>query len=630
MLAAYILESNWGTSRLAQRNHNYFGITGTGTAGYTQGSHKWAKYYTKAESFMAFGRLVGTSKTYAKARRYLSDRTRFIKEYTRTYAPASDGNVNYAGKMINLINRYKLTQYDSGGVSYFGSTESNVRDLISYASDEVGHRGGSKYGAGGAAWCQYFASWCGKQAGVAGTATPVTGSTSVGMQWFKDRGRFRTRDSGYVPQRNDFVYYKTGASHVGIVEYWDGSALHTIEGNYSKKVTRRTVPPSKSPGWNNITGYGLVHDYIANADGSGSGATDGESSKEITTVTVLEDTSTRGVWENGWIGHPAYITEGAELTIAGDRFYNPAVKEDIQLEQSRKGSPSKLTFTVLKDSQLSFAEGNPVTLRWNGNPVFAGYVFEKTRTDNDSIKVTAYDQLRYLKSKDTYAYSGITATDLLKQIANDYQLKCGAIEDTVYHLPQTIKEDTLMDIIANALDDTVLNTGRLYVLWDDFGKIRLTDIQNLTTNYYIDDETAEKFSYTSTIDKDVYTKVKIAYDDKNVGTRLVYTYNNTQGQTDWGVLPYYEKISSAETEAAINAKAAILLNYYGKKKRSLTISGCMGNTSIHGGSSVVVRLNVGDLIISNRMVCESVTHHFKNNRYTMDLKLAGIRGEFQA
>ena len=50
-----------------------------------------------------------------------------------------------------------------------------------------------------------------------------------------------------------------------------------------------------------------------------------------------------------------------ELTIQhGDTLYYPVVEDEIQLEQERSGSPSKLTFTVIKDQTLDFSEGDPV------------------------------------------------------------------------------------------------------------------------------------------------------------------------------------------------------------------------------------------------------------------------------
>ena len=41
-----------------------------------------------------------------------------------------------------------------------------------------------------------------------------------------------------------------------------------------------------------------------------------------------------------------------------------------------------------------------------------------------------------------------------------------------------------------------------------------------------------------------------------------------------------------------------------------------------------MRLNLGDMQVNNVMLVEQVTHHFNDGIHTMDLKLSGIRGEF--
>ena len=90
---------------------------------------------------------------------------------------------------------------------------------------------------------------------------------------------------------------------------------------------------------------------------------------------------------------------------------------------------------MVKDDTLNFHEGNPVSFRFNGANVFYGYVFKKSRSDNRLIKVTAYDQLRYFKNKDTISYTNKTYADVLKMLAADYGLKVGTVADTKYKIP---------------------------------------------------------------------------------------------------------------------------------------------------------------------------------------------------
>ena len=43
----------------------------------------------------------------------------------------------------------------------------------------------------------------------------------------------------------------------------------------------------------------------------------------------------------------------------------------------------------------------------------------------------------------------------------------------------------------------------------------------------VDNETAENYNYTTTIDSDTYNKIKLAYDNDDTGTREVYIAQET-------------------------------------------------------------------------------------------------------
>ena len=81
----------------------------------------------------------------------------------------------------------------------------------------------------------------------------------------------------------------------------------------------------------------------------------------------------------------------------------PPVVENVSIEWERQGQPGKLIAEVVKTPGLSFQEGDPCRFSVDGTPVFYGFVFEKSRkgSTDDIIQITVYDQLYYLKNKDT-------------------------------------------------------------------------------------------------------------------------------------------------------------------------------------------------------------------------------------
>lgn len=316
-----------------------------------------------------------------------------------------------------------------------------------------------------------------------------------------------------------------------------------------------------------------------------------------------------------------------ELLIQNDnKVYVPLVEEDIIWDTERAGTPGQLTFHVLKDDDLNFTEGNPVRVRIDGKNVFYGFVFIKKRDKENLIKVTAYDQLRYLKNKDTYVYTNRTANEFVRLLASDFGMRTGTLENTRFKIASRVEDNvSLFDMIQNALDLTLQNTKRLYVLYDDFGKLSLKSIDSMRLNTLIDEETGANFSYTSSIDSETYNRVKLIYENEESGKRDVYISQDSRNINSWGVLQHFDTLKEGENG---KAKADALLSLYNKKTRNLTIENAIGDIRVRAGSMVIVRLNLGDVKVNNLMLVEKCKHKFKNDEHFMDLTLRG--GEFVA
>lgn len=311
-----------------------------------------------------------------------------------------------------------------------------------------------------------------------------------------------------------------------------------------------------------------------------------------------------------------------ELTIGnGSDLYQPVVEGNITWETERVGVPGKLTFKVVNDGKISFQEGDCVQLKVDGTGIFRGYVFSKKRNKDQVITVTAYDQLRYLKNKDSYHYT-LTASDLVRKIAKDFNLQIGQVEDTGYVIENRTEENTtLFDMIQTALGFTLENKSKIYVLFDDFGKLSLRDIESMKLNIFIDEETGEDFDYTSTIDG-AYNKIKLEFDNPDTGeTETCEPREDSEHIKQWGVLQYYEKLQ--ETTNA-KAKADALLKLHNQKQRNLSVKNCFGDTRVRAGCSLVVFFtHLGDISVQNYMIVDKVKHTLNKNEHLMDLTLIG-------
>ena len=314
-----------------------------------------------------------------------------------------------------------------------------------------------------------------------------------------------------------------------------------------------------------------------------------------------------------------------ELLIAHEnKLFQPIVEDGIQWTTERSGSPSTLKFTVVKDDIIDFYEGDAVRMKVDGQNVFYGFVFTKKRNKEQNIEVTAYDQMRYLKNKDTYVYENKTASQVIQMIANDFRLNLGKIESTKHKIPSRVEDNqSLFDIIQNALDEELQNKGELFCLYDNFGSLTLQNIASMKLDLLINAESAEDFDYTSTIDQQTYNKIKLVYDNEEAGEREVYIAQDSSKQNQWGILQFYEKLQKGENG---KAKADTLLQLYNKKTRNLKVNNCLGDVRCRAGTMPVVQLNLGDIVTSNYMIVEKATHTFKNDQHLMSLVLRG--GEF--
>lgn len=301
----------------------------------------------------------------------------------------------------------------------------------------------------------------------------------------------------------------------------------------------------------------------------------------------------------------------------------PPVVENVSIEWERQGQPGKLIAEVVKTPGLSFQEGDPCRFSVDGTPVFYGFVFEKSRkgSTDDIIQITVYDQLYYLKNKDTYVYTSKTAADVIRMIAEDFQLNVGDLEDTGYTIGSRVEDNkTLFDIIQTALDETLKATSQMYVLYDDVGKLTLKNIGSMKLGLLIDEDTAGDFDYKSSIASQTYDKIKLSYENKDTGAREIFVAQDSANINQWGVLQYYEKLDSTTNAKAM---ADALLSLYNTKTRTLKLKDVLGDIRVRAGTLLVVMLGLGDMNVSSYLMVEQVKHTFNNEQHLMELKMRG-------
>lgn len=311
------------------------------------------------------------------------------------------------------------------------------------------------------------------------------------------------------------------------------------------------------------------------------------------------------------------------LTIQhGRTLIEPPIEEGIKIEWERTGSPGKLTFTTIRvpDSDEIFSEGDTVRFYYDDELVFVGFVFTKKRDREHRIQVTCYDQIRYLKNKYTYVFENKTATQIIQALCSDFGLQTGSMDNTAYVIPAIAEENkSALDIILDVLEETLVNTGNMFVFYDKAGKLQVRDCANMVSTTLIMEETAENFDYSSSIDNETYNSVILYYKNKDEKIQI-FTASNQNTINQWGLLRYFEEVKNPTIG---QNKADSLLKLYNKKSRELKVSKAFGDISVRGGTLIPINLDLGDITKTSFMQVEKVTHNFDNDHHTMDLTLEG-------
>lgn len=311
-----------------------------------------------------------------------------------------------------------------------------------------------------------------------------------------------------------------------------------------------------------------------------------------------------------------------ELMIYNDNIeYYPSVVGDVSWDTERSGSPGTLKFTVYQDGKLDFEEGNAVRFKEDKDKIFFGFVFTKKRSSDNTIAVTCYDQLRYFKNKDTYSYSKKSTSEFLNILIKDFNLNKGSIDDTVYKMSRVEDNTTLFDMMINSMNETLKAKKILYVLYDNFGKINLKNVENMIVPILIDSSSGESFDYTTSIDSKTYNKIKLVYEDSKTKKREVYLVKSTESINNWGVLQYYETIKD---KTIAKQKAQALLELYNMTTKEFKVNNCFGDNRVRAGCSVYVNLTIDNIEFIGVMLVEKCKHTWSKDSHFMDLTLRGV------
>ena len=166
------------------------------------------------------------------------------------------------GKAVDPMTIFYQSTYsfDSTGLVQFA-----LNEYASEAPAKYGMKYKQMYGITSqtTAWCTLFVGYCAKNVGLIDADLYPSNNSWVPdvWDWFKAKNWWV--DKSYNPKPGDIVLFDFDGNgrpeHIGIVEYWDGTKLHTIEGNTTGINGESSVLAKKARGNKyGVLGFGIM------------------------------------------------------------------------------------------------------------------------------------------------------------------------------------------------------------------------------------------------------------------------------------------------------------------------------------------------------------------------------------
>ncbi|MCY8316756.1 phage portal protein [Bacillus vallismortis] len=310
-----------------------------------------------------------------------------------------------------------------------------------------------------------------------------------------------------------------------------------------------------------------------------------------------------------------------ELFVIKDTEWLELVAESVSLEGHRYQAPRSIEATIVikqgDQTYYSVTEGDTVLFKWKGKELFRGIVFART-PDEHTLAFSAYDMLQYLvKNQDVYVFSNQRADQMIRRIANDFQIPTTSIANTGHTIKSlVIKNDTtLYDIILKALKQTKSQTGRHYQLYSEKGKLGLrawpdpSEVWVLETGVNI-----TGYQYSTSIN-DTATRVVLRRQKDNKTYKA--SAKDSSGVNKYGVLQYTETVTDDINQAQLQQRADVRLAEKKGVKKELKNIQAVGIPEVRSGLPVYI--SIPEAGIKKTYWVDTDRHEFKGTKHTMTI-----------
>lgn len=281
---------------------------------------------------------------------------------------------------------------------------------------------------------------------------------------------------------------------------------------------------------------------------------------------------------------------------------------------------------VVNPDPLKFPINNGAVVRVmeEKQGIFYGFVFDVKGGRKDTVTIKAYDQLKYLMYNDTFVKKKMPASQAITEILKKYNCVIGSIAGTQVALPGIVEDDKkALDVITQYLDNTLTASNKIYVLFDNFGKVDLRLADNMRIrpeDFYIGENSLlYDYEYEASIDDDTYNQIKLVRDNEKKSKREVFIAKDSGTIAKWGMLQKFRKVDDSMKDAEVKKLAENLLQLHNREKKSIKLS-AIGNWRVRAGRFMYFRIDKYG--IKRYFLIDEVEHEWNEGVHTMDLKVS--------
>ena len=180
-------------------------------------------------------------------------------------------------------------------------------------------------------------------------------------------------------------------------------------------------------------------------------------------------------------------------------------------------------------------------------------------------------------------------------------------------------------MIGEAVQQTLLNTGKIYVFYDDGNGLALTEAASMISNVMIGERSLlTEYEYKTDIDEQTYNSVKLARPNEETGRWEVVIVEDSANIGQWGLLQLYQTVDGDVNDAQMKAQAEASLAYYNRRMRTVKVN-ALGVPGLRAGQMVLMKVpGLGDINLDQYVLLEKVTHTWENDVHTMEFETMAI------